>query len=161
MTPTKSKICSLVWIIKNCRVEPLSPSNMKMLDRQEYKNYEMLSQMKYEYAEEVENLQEVISQMSLTMHNFKDNEFKCKALFEAVLDKDIRIQELEDEKEDLENTITEMKRERLSAINNHEINDILTQNNAMKINMKNFNSRILELEASNKDLTLKSKSLIF
>ena len=58
-------------------------------------------------------------------------------------------------KDELENKIAELSREKLSAINNHEINEILTQNNAYKINLKNFSTRISELESSNKDLTLK------
>ena len=80
------------------RTEPLNSNNINMFEKQEIKHIDMINQIKLDYTEQIENLHETISQMSQTMHNYTQNDFKYKALFEAILDKDIRIQELDEEK---------------------------------------------------------------
>lgn len=82
---------------------------------------------------------------------------KCKDLFEAVLEKDVRIQELEDQNETLENRLSDLSSSKNLLIDESEYNHVMTLNSAMQSNLRSQLTRINELEDSNKKLTLKSK----
>lgn len=84
-------------------------------------------------------------------------EAKFKDLFEAILEKDVRIQELEEKNESYEGKISKFESSKMAGVDSTEFNQILTINSALKSNIKSWNAKISELEGSNKDLTLKSK----
>ena len=82
---------------------------------------------------------------------------KCKDLFDALLEKDIHIQELEDKNEDLETKLNKVRSSGSHQMDQSELNQILTLNSGLKSNVKSLKARIEELENSNNDLTLKGK----
>lgn len=132
-----------------------------MLEQLELKHIQTITRLKTDFTEQIEDLQEVISQMAASISRLtSENSLDRKEFYEATLDKDIHIQELEEQNDELEEKVSELTRLKLPYVSLEEINEMRTMINAMKINLKNSQSRISELEASNKELTLKSRCFI-
>uniref|UniRef100_A0A7S3JE08 Uncharacterized protein n=1 Tax=Euplotes harpa TaxID=151035 RepID=A0A7S3JE08_9SPIT len=92
---------------------------------------------KREHAQEAEELQEIISEMAQTINKLKrDFEAKSKTLFDAILEKDVRIQEIEEHNENLDSRISLFNKLGIDIKSVDEINEITTTNNALKSNLK-------------------------
>lgn len=117
-----------------------------------------LNDVKRDFTIQIEELQETIGQMSTVISRLKsDMKNKCKDLVDAVLERDVRIQELEDQNENLEMRINNLQSPYSEFIEMSEYNQVITVNSALKSNLKAQSSRLAELEASNKNLTMKGK----
>uniref|UniRef100_A0A7S3JEI1 Uncharacterized protein n=1 Tax=Euplotes harpa TaxID=151035 RepID=A0A7S3JEI1_9SPIT len=92
---------------------------------------------KREHAQEAEELQEIISEMAQTINKLKrDFEAKSKTLFDSILEKDVRIQEIEEHNENLDSRISLFNKLGIDIKSVDEINEITTTNNALKSNLK-------------------------
>ena len=115
-----------------------------------------INQINYSFSEEVENLNEIISQMAKTLNEFKEKEaIRYKSLLDSILERDIRIQELEELNENLETRISKLSNTQLSQFEIDSISEMTTQNNALKVNLKNLTSKVTELEEAKSNLSLK------
>ena len=84
---------------------------------------------------------------------------RWKDLFDAVLEKEVRIQELEELNEELDTKIGMQENDSRKLVDVWEYNQALTLNTAMKSNVKFLTSQVSKLEKENKDLIIKSKQL--
>mmetsp|Transcript_23757 Transcript_23757/g.23674 ORF Transcript_23757/g.23674 Transcript_23757/m.23674 type:complete len:90 (-) Transcript_23757:173-442(-) len=78
---------------------------------------------------------------------------KLKETFNIILEKDVVIQELEDQKEELERYFHRQKKNFIEA---SEYNHVTTENSALKSNLKIMNSRLEVLEKANQNLLVKA-----
>lgn len=129
-----------------------------MIQKMEIKHRKEINIIERDYTEQIEELEAIIGEMgqSITRLNL-NTKTKWKDLFDALLEKDIRIQELEDKNEDLESMITLKDASNSSKVTISEYNEMRTLNSALQWNLRTQASQISELESANKDLTLKSK----
>lgn len=118
-----------------------------------------IGEIKRDFAEQIDNLNLTISSMGITIVKLKNiMKEKWKDLFDAVLEKDIMIQELEEVNEDLENKIGKQEINNARLVDIWEYNQVLTMNTAMKSNVKFLTNQVLKVEKENKDLVVKSNS---
>ena len=73
-------------------------------------------------------------------------------MFEAVLEKDVRIQELEEINEQYESQISNYENDNRKLVDISEYNQVLTLNSAMKSNIKSLTAQVADLDKVNKDL---------
>ena len=130
--------------------------SINWIEKQELNHIKDMQKLKLSFTDEIENLMEVISNMSQTHNKFKEQEqIKYKSLLDSVLEKDVKIQELEEQNELLEIKNLQLSHHQLSEFQISDITEISTQNNALKLNLKNQTTKVWELEEINNELTLK------
>lgn len=122
------------------------------------KHDQELAEVKRDFTEEVEQLSFIISQMGQSLYRMNESmKQNSRGLLETFLDKDVRIQELEEIIDELEQKLNYKEDSNAQVVDVSEYNQVITINSAMRSNVKSLNARIAELESSNNDLTLKSK----
>lgn len=122
------------------------------------KHDQELAEVKRDFTEEVEQLSFIVSQMGQSLYQMNESmKQNSRGLLETFLDKDVRIQELEEIIDELEQKLNYKEDSNAQVVDVSEYNQVITINSAMRSNVKSLNARIAELESSNNDLTLKSK----
>lgn len=122
------------------------------------KHEQELAEVKRDFTEEVEQLNFIISQMGQSLYQINETmKQNSRGLLETFLDKDVRIQELEEMNDELDQKLNYKENSNAQVVDISDYNQVITINSAMKSNVKSLNARIAELESSNNELTLKSK----
>jgi len=126
---------------------------IKKLEDQEKLTIQRIRDVEIDYTKQVEELQEMLANMAIAVteaHN--ESVLKIRDLFDIVVEKDIKIQELEQIIESYED---ENRRNEADP----EAYSLKTELNAIKTNMRRNDKYIAELEKTNKELTIKVAKL--
>ena len=120
-----------------------------------------MARLKADFSEQIEELQTMLSEASqkLVEVNWSQEylySIKYRKLLEVILDKECRIQELEEQNEDLEAQIRQREEKHGKIVDISEYNQVMTLNSALQRNLKSQTAQVNALEESNKQLTVKS-----